>query len=34
MEALLRLLGDHGLAVAFANVLLVQLGLPVPAYRR
>ena len=32
MEALLRLLGDHGLVVAFANVLLVQLGLPVPAY--
>jgi membrane protein DedA with SNARE-associated domain/rhodanese-related sulfurtransferase len=32
MDALLRLLGDHGLAVAFVNVLLVQLGLPVPAY--
>ena len=32
MNSLLQLLGDHGLAVAFVNVLLVQLGLPVPAY--
>jgi len=32
MEALLHLLGNHGLAVAFVNVLLVQFGLPVPAY--
>lgn len=32
MNALLQLLGNHGLAVAFVNVLLVQLGLPVPAY--
>ena len=32
MNSLLNLLGDHGLAVAFVNVLLIQLGLPVPAY--
>jgi len=32
MDGLLRLLGDHGLALAFVNVLLVQFGLPVPAY--
>jgi membrane protein DedA with SNARE-associated domain/rhodanese-related sulfurtransferase len=32
MNSLLQLLGNHGLAVAFVNVLLVQLGLPVPAY--
>jgi membrane protein DedA with SNARE-associated domain/rhodanese-related sulfurtransferase len=32
MNSLLNLLGHHGLAVAFVNVLLVQFGLPVPAY--
>jgi membrane protein DedA with SNARE-associated domain/rhodanese-related sulfurtransferase len=32
MNSLLGLLGDHGLAIAFVNVLLVQIGLPVPAY--
>ncbi len=32
MNTLLHLLGQHSLAVAFVNVLLVQLGLPVPAY--
>jgi membrane protein DedA with SNARE-associated domain/rhodanese-related sulfurtransferase len=32
MNALLNVLGNHGLLVAFVNVLLVQLGLPVPAY--
>jgi membrane protein DedA with SNARE-associated domain/rhodanese-related sulfurtransferase len=32
MDTLLRVLGDHSLAIAFVNVLLVQLGLPVPAY--
>ncbi len=32
MNALLQLLGNHGLAIAFVNVLLVQFGLPVPAY--
>jgi membrane protein DedA with SNARE-associated domain/rhodanese-related sulfurtransferase len=32
MSSLLHLLGNHGLAVAFVNVLLVQFGLPVPAY--
>ena len=32
MNSLLQLLGNHGLAIAFVNVLLVQLGLPVPAY--
>jgi membrane protein DedA with SNARE-associated domain/rhodanese-related sulfurtransferase len=32
MNSLLHLLGNHGLALAFVNVLLVQLGLPIPAY--
>ena len=32
MNSLLQLLGNHGLAIAFVNVLLVQLGLPIPAY--
>ena len=32
MTTLLRWLGDYGLAVAFLNVLLAQLGAPVPAY--
>lgn len=32
MNTLLQLIGDHALTVAFFNVLLVQLGLPFPAY--
>jgi hypothetical protein len=32
MTTLLRLLADYGLAVAFFNVLLAQLGVPLPAY--
>ena len=32
MNSLLGALGEHSLAIAFVNVLLVQLGLPVPAY--
>jgi membrane protein DedA with SNARE-associated domain/rhodanese-related sulfurtransferase len=32
MDDLLHVLGQHGQAVAFVNVLLVQFGLPVPAY--
>ncbi|MGZ8263543.1 MAG: VTT domain-containing protein [Burkholderiales bacterium] len=31
MEALRQLLGEHGLTLVFANVLLAQLGLPLPA---
>jgi membrane protein DedA with SNARE-associated domain/rhodanese-related sulfurtransferase len=32
MTTLLQLLADYGLAVAFLNVLLAQLGAPLPAY--
>ena len=32
MGSLLEVLGHHGLALTFFNVLLVQFGLPVPAY--
>lgn len=32
MNTVLHWLGDYGLVVAFANVLLAQLGAPVPAY--
>jgi membrane protein DedA with SNARE-associated domain/rhodanese-related sulfurtransferase len=32
MNSLLHLLDNHGLTLAFVNVLLVQLGLPIPAY--
>ena len=31
MEALRQLLAEHGLTLVFANVLLAQLGLPLPA---
>jgi membrane protein DedA with SNARE-associated domain len=31
MEALRQLLAEHGLSLVFANVLLAQLGLPLPA---
>lgn len=32
MELLLRLIADYGLWFVFGNVLLVQLGMPLPAY--
>ncbi len=32
MNTLLAWLGNHGLAVAFVNVFLAQLGMPVPSY--
>ena len=31
MDALTRLLAEHGLSLVFANVVIAQLGLPVPA---
>ena len=31
MDALTRLLAEHGLTLVFANVLIAQLGLPIPA---
>ena len=31
MEALRQLLAQHGLSLVFANVLVAQLGLPIPA---
>lgn len=31
MDALTSLLAEHGLSLVFANVLLAQLGLPLPA---
>jgi len=31
LDALTQLLAQHGLAIVFANVLLAQLGLPIPA---